>query len=119
MGPFFRRRGFNITKSCCWPIPARRTIAGTVTVLKEHWVHLRTTNIVESPFSSVRLRIDAAKRFRKMQSARTMIWKLLQVAEKTFPSLRGYGLLTDVYEGKRFVDGISAHEPKSLERLAA
>lgn len=86
---------------------------------KEHWVHLRTTNIVESPFSSVRLRTDAAKRFKKIQSATAMIWKLLQVAEKTFRSLKGYWLLTDVYEGKRFVDGISAHEPKSLERMAA
>ncbi|HSW63526.1 MAG TPA: transposase, partial [Dissulfurispiraceae bacterium] len=33
---------------------------------KEHWVHIRTTNVVESPFSSVRLRTDAAKRFKKV-----------------------------------------------------
>jgi len=30
----------------------------------EHWVHIRTTNVIESPFSSVRLRTDAAKRFK-------------------------------------------------------
>ncbi len=72
---------------------------------KEHWVHLRTTNVVESPFSSVRLRTDAAKRFKKVQNATAMIWKLLQVAEKSFRALKGFWLLADVYAGKKFVDG--------------
>lgn len=87
---------------------------------KEHWVHLRTTNIVESPFSSVRLRTDAAKRFKKVQSATAMIWKLLLVAEKNFRTLKGYWLLSDVYTGKRFVDGVMKHhEAQALERMAA
>jgi len=86
---------------------------------KEHWVHIRTTNVVESPFSSVRLRTDAAKRFKKVQNATTMIWKLLQVAEKNFRTLKGYWLLSDVYKGKMFVDGITKHETKVLERMAA
>ncbi len=51
-------------------------------IAKEHWVHIRTTNVVESPFSAVRLRTDAAKRYRKVQNATAMIWKLLGVAEK-------------------------------------
>jgi putative transposase len=84
---------------------------------KEHWVHIRTTNVVESPFSSVRLRTDAAKRFKKVQNATAMIWKLLQIAEKSFRSLKGYWLLPDVYSGKRFVDGVM--ETKALERMAA
>jgi len=87
---------------------------------KEHWVHIRTTNVVESPFSSVRLRTDAAKRFKKVHNATAMIWKLLQVAEKNFRTLKGYWLLSDVYKGKMFVDGIAAkHEAKVLERMAA
>src|SRR5271157_5966207 len=44
---------------------------------KEHWVHLRTTNVVESPFSAIRLRTDTAKRFKKVENATAMIWKLL------------------------------------------
>ncbi len=47
---------------------------------KEYWIHLRTTNIVESPFNAVRLRTDAARRFKKVESAEAMIWKLLMVA---------------------------------------
>lgn len=86
---------------------------------KEHWTHLRTTNVVESPFSSVRLRTDAAKRFKKIQNATAMIWKLLQVAEKSFRALKGYWLLQNVYEGKEFVDGIMKCESKVLERMAA
>jgi transposase-like protein len=86
---------------------------------KEHWPHLRTTNVVESPFSSVRLRTDAAKRFKKVQNATAMIWKLLQVAEKSFRTLKGFWLLSDVYAGKQFVDGVIKHEAKVLERKAA
>ena len=34
---------------------------------KEHWIHLRTSNIVESPSAALRLRIDAAKRFKQVE----------------------------------------------------
>lgn len=67
---------------------------------KEHWAHLRTTNVVESPFSTVRLRTNAAKRFKKVQNATAIIWKLLLVAEKSFRGLKGYWLLPEVYSGK-------------------
>jgi hypothetical protein len=43
----------------------------------------RTTNVVESPFATVRLRTTAAKRFKKAENATALIWKLLQVAEST------------------------------------
>lgn len=86
---------------------------------KEHWIHIRTTNVVESPFSSIRLRTDAAKRFRKVENATSMIWKLLQVAEKNFRTLKGYWLLLDVYEGKQFVDGVMVTAVNGLKRKAA
>ena len=37
---------------------------------KKQWQHLRTTNPVESPFAALRLRTDAAKRFKKVENAR-------------------------------------------------
>jgi len=86
---------------------------------KEHWVHIRTTNVVESPFSSVRLRTDASKRFKKVQNATAMIWKLLLVAEKNLRTLKGYWLLPEVYRGNKFVDGVAKHETKALKRKAA
>lgn len=73
---------------------------------KEHWVHLRTTNIVESPFASVRLRTAASKRYKKVEGATAMIWKLLMVAEQTFRKLNAPELLLKVAAGARFTDGV-------------
>jgi putative transposase len=72
---------------------------------KDHWTHLRTTNVVESPFSAIRLRTDAARRHKRVDNATALIWKLLKIAEKTWRSLKASALLKDVHAGKRFVDG--------------
>lgn len=73
---------------------------------REHWRHLRTTNVVESPFAAVRLRTTAAKRFKKVDSATAMIWKILQVAEQTFRRLNAPELLPAVYAGATYANGI-------------
>jgi len=87
---------------------------------KEHWVHLRTTNVVESPFAAVRLRTDAAKRYRNTTNATVLIWRLLMVAESRFRRLKGHHLLPDVYMGTRYVDGIRIRDEKQVEeRIAA
>ena len=46
---------------------------------REHWQHLRTTNPVESPFASLRLRTDAAKRYKRVDRAIAVIWKMLMI----------------------------------------
>lgn len=73
---------------------------------KEHWVHLRTSNIVESPFDAVRLRTNAARRYKRVDNATAMIWKLLRVAEKSWRHLKGSDLMQEVYDGQRFADGV-------------
>jgi len=79
-----------------------------------HWTHLRTTNPVESPFAAVRLRTGAAKRYKRVENATALIWKLLTVAEKRFRRLHAPHLLRDVYEGRKFEDGkpVSPHQRK-------
>src|SRR5205085_5655326 len=72
---------------------------------REHWVHLRTSNLVESPFATVRLRTTAAKRFKKVENATALIWKILQVAESTFRRLKGAESLPAVYAGAQYKDG--------------
>ena len=74
---------------------------------KEHWSHLRTTNIVESPFAALRLRTCASKRFKKVTSASAMIWKMLMVAEQRFRRLKAPQLLRDVYNGDKYENGIN------------
>lgn len=49
--------------------------------LPKHWKHLRTTNVVESPFAALRLRTDAAKRVKRVDRAIAAIGKMLMVAE--------------------------------------
>jgi len=86
---------------------------------KTHWIHLRTTNIVESPFAAVRLRTSAAKRFKKVANAEALIWKLLLLAERSFRRLNGPRLMKDVYEGKKFVDGVTVKTIKTTQRRLA
>jgi putative transposase len=79
---------------------------------KEHWHHIRTTNVVESPFASLRIRTDAAKRFKKVENATAMIWKTMLVAQKRFRRLDAPELLKDVYEGLVFLDGVAIKKKK-------
>lgn len=84
---------------------------------KEHWRHLRTTNVVESPFAAVRLRTDAAKRYKKVPHAEALIWKILMIGEKKFRRLNAPELLEEVYQGKKFIDGVAVKKVNG--RLAA
>ncbi len=72
---------------------------------EQHWQHLRTTNPVESPFASVRLRTNAGKRYKRVQGATALIWRLLMVAESRFRKLNAYELLQDVHGGQKYKDG--------------
>ena len=73
---------------------------------KEHWRHIRTTNPVESPFAALRLRTDAAKRYKRVDRAIAVIWKMLMVAEGRFRRLKAPALMKVVYQGARYKDGI-------------
>ena len=53
----------------------------------EHARHLRTTNPIESPFASVKLRTNASRRFRTPRSALHLLFKLLERAEKGWQRL--------------------------------
>jgi len=73
---------------------------------QEHWLHLRTTNVVESPFAVVRLRTTAAKRYRKVANATAVIWKTLRIAERSFRRLNAPELLAEVANGANYVNGV-------------
>lgn len=82
---------------------------------REHWSHVRTTNPVESPFAALRLRTDAAKRFKRVDNATAVIWKMLQIAEQKFRRLNAPELMKRVYLGVEYVDGIevTAHREEA------
>ncbi len=72
---------------------------------EEHWKHLRTSNVVESPFAALRLRTGAAKRFKVVANATVLIWRVLRVVERRFRKLDAPELLRDVYDARRFENG--------------
>tara|TARA_Y100000031_G_scaffold129985_1_gene149404 strand:- start:52 stop:1296 length:1245 start_codon:yes stop_codon:yes gene_type:complete len=74
---------------------------------REHWQHLRTTNPVESPFAALRLRTDAAKRYKRVDRATAVIWKMLMIGEQRFRRLKAPGLMEDVHLGSKYVDGMT------------
>jgi len=76
---------------------------------REHWQHLRTTNPVESPFAALRLRTDAAKRYKRVDRATAVIWKMLMIAEKRFGRLKAPEMMREVYNGAQYVDGLRFH----------
>ena len=74
---------------------------------REHWIHLRTTNPLESIFSGVRLRTNAAKRIRRRDNALYLVFKIVERLSRHWRPLNGgVNLMTLVLEGENFKDGI-------------
>jgi len=72
----------------------------------EQWSHIRTTNPIESTFSTVRLRTAKVRGCFSNKTVLTMAFKLCKAAEKGWRRLRGFKKLAKVIQGVRFVDGV-------------
>src|SRR5215217_3781630 len=72
----------------------------------EHWIHLRTTNPIESVFATVRHRTVRTKGSLSPTTARLMVFKLVMAAAKTWRRLMGENQLPKVIAGVRFQDGV-------------
>ena len=72
----------------------------------EHWIHLRTTNPIESVFATVRLRHRKTKGNGTRKACLTMVYKLMESAAKRWRLLNGSNFLPDVIAGVQFIDGI-------------
>ena len=76
----------------------------------EHWIHLRTTNPIESTFATVRLRTKRTKGSGSRIACLTMVFKLMQSAQKRWRTFNGTETLPDVISGVQFIDGIKANQ---------
>src|SRR5438876_1358775 len=72
----------------------------------EHWKHLRTTNVIESSFATIRHRTVRSKACLSNKTALAMIFKLAEAAEKSWRRLDGHNQLPKVILGVKFTDGI-------------
>jgi len=71
----------------------------------EHWIHLRTTNPIESTFSTVRLRTRVTRGAGSRKAALAMAYKLLDAAQKRWRKVGGAELVAVVRAGAVFTDG--------------
>jgi putative transposase len=72
----------------------------------EHWLHIRTTNPIESVFSTVRLRHTKTKGSGSRTACLTMVFKLMESASTSWRGLNGSERLKEVISGVTFVDGV-------------
>ena len=79
----------------------------------EHWDHLRTSNPIESVFSTVRHRTVRTRGSLSSATAKLMVFKLIMAASKTWHRLNGEKQLPKVIEGVRFIDGIEVIKAQS------
>lgn len=74
---------------------------------QEHWLHLRTSNAIESVFSGVRLRTRVAKHIRNRQNAVYLVFKIIGRLGQKWRALNGgQTVMTLVLTGETFVNGI-------------
>ena len=85
----------------------------------EHWVHLRTTNPVESTFATVRLRTRVTKGPGNKQAGLAMAFKLLEAAEQRWRSVNGPQLVALVRAGAVFRKGVLIARPEQDQEAAA
>ena len=72
----------------------------------EHWIHIRSTNVIESAFATVRHRTRQTKGCGSRVATLTMVYKLGLEAEKGWIKLRAHKLIEKVMRGVCFIDGM-------------
>ena len=72
----------------------------------EHWQHIRSTNVMESTFATVRHRHRQTKGCGSRAATLSMAFKLAREAEKSWRRIDGYQLIVKLLTGVRFEDGI-------------
>ncbi len=81
----------------------------------KHWTHLRTTNVIESAFATIRHRSSRTKVCVTRKTMLSMIYKMGMSAEKSWKRLRGFRQLGKVIEGVKFRDGEEVISENSRE----
>ena len=103
---FLETYGAKYPKACECLAKDREVLLTFYDFPAEHWIHLRTTNPIESTFATVRLRTKKTKGSGSRAACLTMVYKLMQSAEKKWRLLNGSPLLPAVSHGIKFIDGV-------------
>lgn len=85
----------------------------------KHWIHLRTTNPIESSFATVKLRTKATKGAGSKQAAAVMAFKLLTECQKRWRKVKGHEEIKNLLKGLEYKDGIMIPDQKHHEVAAS
>ncbi|WP_448510135.1 IS256 family transposase [Immundisolibacter sp.] len=85
----------------------------------EHWMHLRTTNPIESTFATARHRTTRTKNCVSRSTFLGLAFKLVQEAEKSWRRIRGVERISELLDGTVFRDGVPATEDETDQQMLA
>ncbi|HSH62310.1 MAG TPA: IS256 family transposase [Acidimicrobiales bacterium] len=85
----------------------------------EHWLHLKTTNPIESTFATVRLRTKVTKGPGSRAAGLAMAFKLIEAAEQRWRAVNGAHLVALVRAGAKFDKGVLIERPNGQDQEAA
>ena len=85
----------------------------------EHWLHLKTSNPIESTFATVRLRTRVTKGPGSKTAGLAMAYTLLAAAQDRWRAVNGPHLVALVRAGARFDKGVMVERPDEVGEVAA
>jgi putative transposase len=113
-------RAFDRQYSAKFP-KAVRKITGDEDVLlafynypAEHWIHVRTTDVIESTFATVRLRTSVTKGAGSRAAGLAMVFKLIESAQSRWRAVNAPHLVALVRAGARFERGLPVERPEAV-----
>ncbi len=98
------------------PTPDRERLLTHFAFPSEHWQHIRTSNVIESPFATLRLRQRVTKGAGSRTKGLLMAYKLLEMAQQRWRRLNGAHLLPLVRAGVTFIDGMRQERSNGQNR---
>ena len=108
-----------------WPKAVAKIVDDAVPLLAfydfpaAHWIHLRTTNPIESTFATVRLRTKVTKGPGSRAAGLAMAFKLIEAAEQRWRSVNAPHLVALVRAGAKFDKGVIVERPNEQDQEAA
>ncbi len=85
----------------------------------EHWIHLKTTNPIESTFATVRLRTKVTKGPGSRAAGLAMAFKLIEAAQQRWRAVNAPHLVALVRAGAKFDKGVLIERPTTKDQEAA